>query len=173
MSENLIPVLSRDEIAARVKNLAEQISKDYASEELFVIGILKGAFIFLADLVREITLPVQIDFVRIASYGSETVSSGKIQITKDIELNIAGRNVLIVEDIVDSGLTIAWFLGHLKTFRPKSVKVCAFIDKTERREVQVPVDYVGYVIERGFLVGYGLDCDEQYRHLPGVCRIRT
>ena len=173
MPENMIPVLSRAEIAARVKGLAEQISKDYAERDLCVIGILKGAFVFLADLVRELTIPVQIDFVRMASYGSGTVSSGNIRITKDLEIEAKDRNILIVEDIVDSGLTIAWFLEHLKRFDPKSVKVCAFIDKPERREVQVPIDYVGYVVERGFLVGYGLDCDEQYRQLPEVYLIET
>ena len=173
MPENMIPVLSRAEIAARVKGLAEQISKDYAERDLCVVGILKGAFVFLADLVRELTIPVQIDFVRMASYGSGTVSSGNIRITKDLEIEAKDRNILIVEDIVDSGLTIAWFLEHLKRFDPKSVKVCAFIDKPERREVQVPIDYVGYVVERGFLVGYGLDCDEQYRQLPEVYLIET
>lgn len=173
MPENMIPVLSRAEIAARVKGLAEQISKDYAERDLCVVGILKGAFVFLADLVRELTIPVQIDFVRMASYGSGTVSSGNIRITKDLEIEAKDRNILIVEDIVDSGLTIAWFLEHLKRFDPKSVKVCAFIDKPERREVQVPIDYVGYVVERGFLVGYGLDCDERYRQLPEVYLIET
>ena len=173
MPENMIPVLSRAEIAARVKGLAEQISKDYAERDLCVIGILKGAFVFLAALVRELTIPVQIDFVRMASYGSGTVSSGNIRITKDVEIDAKDRDILIVEDIVDSGLTIAWFLEHLKRFDPKSVKVCAFIDKPERREVQVPIDYVGYVVERGFLVGYGLDCDEQYRQLPEVYLIET
>ena len=173
MPENMIPVLSRDEIATRIKGLAEQISEDYAETDLCVVGILKGAFIFLADLVRELTIPVQIDFVRMASYGSGTVSSGNIRITKDVELDVKDRNILIVEDIVDSGLTIAWFLEHLKRFDPESVKVCAFIDKPERREVQVPIDYVGYVVERGFLVGYGLDCDEQYRQLPEVYLIET
>ena len=173
MPENMIPVLSRAEIAARVKGLAEQISKDYAERDLCVVGILKGAFVFLADLVRELTIPVQIDFVRMASYGSGTVSSGNIRITKDLEIEAKDRNIHIVEDIVDSGLTIAWCLEHLKRFDPKSVKVCAFIDKPERREVQVPIDYVGYVVERGFLVGYGLDCDEQYRQLPEVYLIET
>jgi hypoxanthine phosphoribosyltransferase len=173
MPENLIPVLSRAEIAAKVKNLAEQISRDYEPGNLCVIGVLKGVFVFLADLVRELDIPVEIDFVRIASYGSGTVSSENIRITKDLELDVKNRDVLIVEDIIDSGLTIAYFLEHLKQFRPKTVRVCAFIDKTERRKVEVPIDYVGHVVEKGFLVGYGLDCDEKYRQLPDVCQIET
>ena len=173
MPENMILLLSRAEIAQKVRSLAAQISKDYAGRDLCLIGILKGAVVFLSDLVRELTIPVQIDFVRIASYGSGTASSGNIQITKDVELDVQNRHVLIVEDIVDSGLTIAWFLDHLKQFNPQSVAVCAFLDKTERRQVQVPVDYVGYVVEDAFLVGYGLDFDEKYRQLPEVYKIET
>ena len=173
MPGELIPVLSRAEIAQKVKTLAYRISKDYAEKELHIIGVLKGVFIFLADLVRELTIPVQIDFVRLASYGSNTTSSGTIRITKEIELDITDRHVLIVDDIVDCGLTIAYLLEHLKQFHPISVKLCAFIDKTERREVHVPIDYVGYVIEHGFLVGYGLDFDEKYRTLPDIYRLKA
>ena len=171
MPEEMIPVLSRAEIAQRVKTLAQRISKDYAGKELIGIGVLKGSFIFLADLLRELTIPVQVDFVRLASYGSNTTSSGTIRITKETELDIRDRDVLIVEDIIDSGLTIAYLLEHLKSFSPKSLKVCTFIDKTERREVQVPIDYAGLVVEHGFLVGYGLDFDEKYRTLPAIYRI--
>ena len=171
MPEEMIPVLTRAEIAKKVKSLAERISEDYAGKELIAIGVLKGAFIFMADLVRELTIPVQVDFVRLASYGSNTTSSGTIRITKEVELDIRDRDVLIVEDIVDSGLTIAYLLKHLKSFSPKSVKVCGFIDKRERREVQVPIDYTGLVVEHGFLVGYGLDFDEKYRTLPAIYRI--
>jgi len=173
MPEKMTPVLSRAEIAEKVRNLAEQISRDYGEKDLCVIGILKGAFVFMADLVRELTNSVQIDFVRLASYGSGTASSGNVRITKDLEIDIEGQDVLVVEDIVDSGITIAWFLKHLKKFNPKSVKVCTFIDKTERRQVQVPIDYVGHVIDQGFLVGYGLDFDEKYRGLPEVYEIET
>lgn len=167
----MIPVLSRTEIAQKVKSLAQRISEDYAGKELVVIGVLKGSFIFMADLIRELTIPAQVDFVRLASYGSDTTSSGTIRITKEIELDIRNRDVLIVEDIIDSGLTIAYLLEHLKSFSPKSVKVCAFIDKIERREVQVPIDYTGLLVEHGFLVGYGLDFDEKYRTLPAIYRI--
>jgi hypoxanthine phosphoribosyltransferase len=168
MPPTMVPVLSGAEIAQHVNTLARRISRDYAEKDPVVIGILKGAFIFLADLVRELTIPVEIDFVRLASYGSDTSSSGHIQITKEIELDISGRHVLIVEDIIDSGLTIAYLLDYLTQFRPKSIRVCALIDKTERREVKISTHYVGHVVERGFLVGYGLDFDEKYRALPEI-----
>ncbi len=171
MPEEMIPVLSRAEISQKVQGLAQRISEDYTGKELVVLGVLKGCFIFLADLVREITIPVLVDFVRLASYGSNTKSSGTIRITKEAELDIRDRDVLIVEDIIDSGVTIAFLLDHLKSFSPKSVKVCTFIDKSERREVQVPIDYAGIMVEQGFLVGYGLDFDEKYRALPAIYRI--
>ena len=171
MPEEMIPVLSRAEISQKVKGLAQRISEDYTGKELIVLGVLKGSFIFLADLIREITIPVQVDFVRLASYGSNTTSSGTIRITKEAELDIRDRDVLIVEDIIDSGVTIAYLLDHLKSFSPKSVKVCAFIDKSERREIQVSIDYAGIMVEQGFLVGYGLDFDEKYRALPAIYRI--
>ncbi len=171
MPEEMIPVLSRAEISQKVQGLAQRISEDYTGKELVVLGVLKGCFIFLADLIREITIPVLVDFVRLASYGSNTKSSGTIRITKEAELDIRDRDVLIVEDIIDSGVTIAFLLDHLKSFSPKSVKVCTFIDKSERREVQVPIDYAGIMVEQGFLVGYGLDFDEKYRALPAIYRI--
>lgn len=170
--KEMIPVLSGSEIAQKVKALSRQISKDYAEKDLCMIGVLNGVFVFLADLVRELTIPVQIDFVRVVSYGSGTVSSGNIQITKEIELDVKDRDVLIVEDIVDSGLTIAFLLEYLKRFHPKSVKVCAFVDKAEHRQVEVPIDYVGHVVESGFLVGYGLDFDQKYREVPGIYRLK-
>lgn len=172
MPPQMIQVFSREQIRKKVKALAARISTDYQKKDLIVIGILKGAFIFLADLVREISIPVQIGFVRLASYGSSTATSGHIEITKDIELDIQGRHVLVVEDIVDSGLTIAYLLDHLKQRRPQSIKICALIDKSERRKVQVQVDYVGQVVDRGFLVGYGLDFDEQYRGLPDIYHLK-
>jgi hypoxanthine phosphoribosyltransferase len=173
MPPKMIPVLSRTEIAQKTRSIAHQISEDYAGKEVVLIGILKGSFIFLADLVREVTIPVEIDFVRLASYGSNTSSSGHIKITKEIELDLKDRHVLVVEDIVDSGMTIAYILAYLETFHPASVKICAFIDKIERREVQVPIDYVGHVVDRGFLVGYGLDFDDKYRALPEIYHLIT
>ena len=172
MPEELVPVLSRSEIAQKVKSLARQISNDYAGKDLCIIGVLTGVFVFLADLVRELTIGVEIDFVRLASYGSGTVSSGNIQTTKEIELDVKDRDVLIIEDIVDSGLTVDFLLKYLKQFHPTSIKVCAFIDKAERRQVQVPIDYVGHVVEHGFLVGYGLDFDQKYRELPGIYHLK-
>jgi len=172
MPPQMVPVLTRAQIQKRVKELANHISKDYHDKEILVIGILKGAFIFLADLVRELAVPVEIGFVRLASYGSNTSTSGRIRITKDVELAVQGRHVLVVEDMVDSGLTIAYLLDHLKKRRPESIKVCVLIDKKERRKVQVQVDYAGYVIDQGFLVGYGLDLDEKYRNLPDICHLK-
>jgi hypoxanthine phosphoribosyltransferase len=172
MPEELVPVLSRDEIAQKVKSLARQISEDYAGKDLCIIGVLNGVFVFLADLVRELTISVQVDFVRLASYGSGTVSSGNVQTTKEIELDVKDRDVLVIEDIIDSGLTVGFLLKYLKKLHPKSIKVCAFIDKTERREVQIPIDYVGHVVESGFLVGYGLDYDQKYRGLPEIYHLK-
>jgi hypoxanthine phosphoribosyltransferase len=161
-------VISRDALAARVQELAARISADYLGQDLVMVGILKGAFIFLADLVRALDFPVEVDFVRLKSYGTGTVSSGEVEITKDVEVPLAGRHVLVVEDIVDAGLTLDYLLRHLARRHPQSLRVCCLIDKQERRLVQVPLDYVGFVIPRGFLVGYGLDCGEQLRTLPEV-----
>lgn len=172
MPHELVPVLSRTEIAQTVKGLAREISKDYAEKDLCVIGVLNGVFVFLADLVRELKIPVRVDFVRLASYGSETMSSGSVKITKEIELDVKDRDVLVVEDIVDSGLTLDFLFKHLEAYYPKSIKVCALIDKTERRNVQVPIDYTGHIVESGFLVGYGLDFDEKYRELPEIYHLK-
>jgi hypoxanthine phosphoribosyltransferase len=172
MAPQMIPVLSRAEIAQKIKSLAQRISEDYAQKEVVAVGVLKGGFIFLADLVRELAIPVQIDFVRLASYGSDTSSSGNIQLTKGIELDLRSRHVLVVEDIVDSGMTIAYLVDYLRQFHPESVKICALIDKTERREVEIPIDYVGHVVDNGFLVGYGLDFDDKYRALPEIFRLK-
>jgi hypoxanthine phosphoribosyltransferase len=161
-------LISKEEIARRVKELAGMINRDYAGRDLVMVGVLKGAFIFLADLVREISFPVEIDFVRLASYGGGTCPTGEVHITKDVELSLKGRDVLIVEDIMDIGYTLGFLKQHLATHHPKSLKICCLIDKRERREVEVPLDYVGFVVEKGFLVGYGLDCGEQQRTLPEI-----
>jgi hypoxanthine phosphoribosyltransferase len=170
---HLTAVLSGAEIHKKVKALGNSISVDYGGQELVVVGVLKGAFIFLADLVRELTIPVQIDFVQLSSYGSDTSSSGCVTISKELELDIASRHVLVVEDIVDSGLTIAYLSAYLKKFGPASVKVCVFINKTERRQVDVLLDYVGHTVKGGFLVGYGLDYNGNYRALPGVYHLKV
>jgi hypoxanthine phosphoribosyltransferase len=161
-------VFTAEEIARQVKLLASRISKDYEGKDVVLIGVLKGAFIFLADLVRQLTIPVQLDFIRAASYGTGTQSSGKIKITTDVELDLQGQDVLIVEDIVDSGLTTAFLKQHLASKEARSVKICALIDKRERRTISIPLDYVGLQMEKGFLVGYGLDCNEANRQLPGI-----
>jgi hypoxanthine phosphoribosyltransferase len=171
MSE-LVLVFSQTDIQGRIQSLAHKISADYSGKKLIAIGVLKGAFIFLADLVRYISVPTQIDFVRLASYGADTKSSGKVRITKDIELDIKGQDVLVVEDIIDSGYTLTFLVEHLKGFRPLSVKICALINKTERREIKVAPDYVGFTVESGFLVGYGLDFNEDYRTLSDINNLK-
>jgi hypoxanthine phosphoribosyltransferase len=164
----LRPVLPAAEIDRLVEDLARRISSDYRGRDLVLIAVLKGAFIFLSDLVRKLSIPVQIDFVQAASYGSGTVSCGQIRLTKEIGLDIRKRDVLLVEDIIDTGLTIDYLLDYLRSFQPRSLAVCALIDKRERREREVAAAYIGRVISQGFLVGYGLDHAEAYRHLPGI-----
>jgi hypoxanthine phosphoribosyltransferase len=161
-----------DEIQKRVKELAGQISGDYAGSELIVIGILKGAFIFLADLIRAISIPCSVDFVRCASYGTGSESSGKIVLTKDIETSIKGRDVLIVEDIIDTGLTLKYLVAWLNERSPRSLKVCSLIDKRKKRKVSFESDYVGFTVDDGFLVGYGLDFNERYLFLPEIYVIK-
>ena len=164
----LTPVLTAGEIHLLVKRMAQQISDDYRGRELVLIAVLKGSFIFLADLVRQLTLPVKIDFLQASSYGADTRSSGSVRLVKDVGVDIRGKDVLLVEDIVDTGFTVNWLLDHLRSFQPRSLGVCVFIDKRERREAQVPIAYAGHVTQEGFLVGYGLDYAEEYRHLPGI-----
>lgn len=168
MSNSMRCLLSREAIGRRVRELAAEISRDYRGRDLVMVGVLKGAFIFLADLVRELSFPVEIDFVRLASYGGGTSPTGEVHITKDVELSLEGRDVLIVEDIIDIGYTLAFLKKHLTSHKAASVKICCLIDKKERRKVDVPLDYVGFVVEKGFLVGYGLDCGEKQRTLPEV-----
>ena len=151
---------SAEEIKAKVKELAKQIEKDYAGEELLVVGILKGASVFCADLIREIDLDVRMDFMVVSSYGNETSSSGTVKIIKDLDVDI--------EDIIDSGLTLSSLVAALETRKPKSLKLCTLLDKPERRTADIKVDYVGYVIEDKFIVGYGIDFAEKYRNLPYI-----
>lgn len=169
----LIPVLPKEEIEDAVAAVAHEISLDYAGKAPVLIGVLKGAFIFLADLIRKLNIPVQIDFLQVASYGDGTASSGKITITKEIGIDIRNRHVLIVEDIVDTGLTLAFLIEYLNRFGPKTIRVCALIDKTERRACEVAVDYSGRKVPEGFIVGYGLDFAEDYRHLPGIYHLKS
>lgn len=167
--ENLKLVISKEEIYQKIKELAQKIDEDYKNTPIIFIGTLKGAFIFLADLVRNIKNPnVQIDFVRVKSYGMSDTSSEEVEITKEFELPLEGKNVILVEDIVDTGITLKFLYDYIKSFNPKSIKICALIDKKERRKIEVPIDYVGFEIEKGFLVGYGLDFAEKFRHLPEI-----
>lgn len=170
--EKLKLILDYEQIQQKIKELAEKIEKDFNDESIVFIGILKGAFVFLADLVKNIKNPnIEIDFVRLRSYGMSDTSSGKVEIIKDIELPLKDKNVIIVEDIVDTGITLNFLLNHLKKFSPKIIKICTLIDKKERREKKVPIDYIGFEIKKGFLVGYGLDYAERYRHLPGIYEV--
>jgi hypoxanthine phosphoribosyltransferase len=164
----LNPLLSREEIDAIVKKLAERISRDYREKELILVCILKGAFVFLSDLVRHLQIPVKIDFVRLASYGAGIKTSGRIEITKDVELSVEGRDVLIIEDIVDSGRTLLFLKDRLILAKPHSVRICALLDKKARREVEVEVDYLGREVDDVFVVGYGIDFNENYRSLPEI-----
>lgn len=166
-------LFSKEVIQKRVKELASQISKDYAGRELIMIGVLKGAFIFMADLIREISIPCIVDFARLASYGAGSESSGKVVMTKDIETSIKDKDILIVEDILDTGLTMQYFVDWLKERNPRSLKTCVFLDKRKRRKVSIEADYVGFTIEEGFVVGYGLDFNEKYRFSPDIYVINT
>ena len=161
-------IISQEDIQQRVQELGTRISTDFADKNLVMIGVLKGAFIFLADLSRAITIPHQIDFIRVASYGKSSTSSGKVQLSKDVEVDLIGKDVLLVEDIVDTGVTLAWLQKLFASKHAASVSICSLIDKKERRESDVVVDYTGFELERGFLIGYGLDYAEQYRHLPEI-----
>lgn len=165
-------LISQSAIRRRVKEIADQISNDYRGTEPILVGILKGSIIFMADLMRDLTIPVQMDFIRAASYGSKMQSSGTVRVTKDIELPIQGKPVILIEDIVDSGLTLAYIKELLEGRGAASLKICALIDKLERRERHVLVDYCGFEVQEGFLVGYGLDCNEEFRNLPEICVLK-
>jgi hypoxanthine phosphoribosyltransferase len=168
MAEELKLLFSKKEIAEQVARLAQEISADHANKKVVLIGVLKGAFVFLADLVRQLTIPVEIEFMRIASYGSRRESSGEVTVTKDVEVPLEGKDILIIEDIVDTGLSLKFLIEHLRAHHPASLKVCALVDKKARREVEVQVDYTGFTMADGFIVGYGIDFNEQYRALPEI-----
>ena len=161
-------LFSSEQISAEVRRLGKEISRDHEGRDLLLVGVLKGSFLFFADLARTITAPVTIDFVRLASYGSETRTSGIVEIRKDLELPIEDQDVIIVEDIIDSGCTLETLYHRLLLRKPRSLKVCTLIDKRARREAPIEADYVGLTLEDGFVVGYGLDYDEQYRNLPDI-----
>lgn len=161
-------LFSEEEIKACVRRLADEINRDYAGKEPLVVGILQGSFVFLADLVRQITLPIRVEFMSVSSYGSGTESSGALNIRLDLAEDIAGRDVILVEDILDSGNTLSRLIPNLLERGPASLKLCVLLDKPDRRVKEVPVDYLGYSIPDAFVVGYGLDYDQKYRNLPYV-----
>ena len=165
--ENIL--FDRDVIERRVRELADEISRDYRGKDLVIVAVLKGAFMFLSDLTRHLSVQAAVDFARLASYGSSTKSAGSVEIRKDIEIAVGGRDVLIVEDIIDTGSTISLFAEELRKRNPRSLRTCTLIDKKERREVDFTADYVGFSLDKGFIVGYGLDYDEKYRCLPHIC----
>jgi hypoxanthine phosphoribosyltransferase len=165
---NLQLLYSKDDIALQVQRLGEEISRDHQDTEVLLVGVLKGSFLFFADLARAVSTPAVIDFVRLASYGSEAQSSGLVEMRKDLEMSIEGRDVVIVEDIIDSGYTLESLYHRLMLRKPRSLKICTLIDKSARRKVPIQADYVGISMDDGFIIGYGLDYDEKYRNLPDI-----
>jgi hypoxanthine phosphoribosyltransferase len=161
-------MISEEEIKVKIKELGAQISKDYQGKDLLMICVLKGAVVFMADLIREVKIPVDIDFMAVSSYGSSTSSSGVVRILKDLNESIENKHIIIVEDIVDTGLTLKYLVENLKSRGPASIKICTFLDKPERRKADITPDYCGYSIPDEFVVGYGLDFAEKYRNLPYV-----
>lgn len=168
MAETLKPLFSKQDIRKAVRRLAAAISRDYRGEEVLCVCILKGSFMFTSDLVREIQVPATVDFIQVSSYGKGMTSKGEVTVTKDLDMDVSGRNVLIVEDIIDSGLTLKWIRDMLASRNPKSVRIVALVDKKARRKVDVSCDYVGFTIDDGFIVGYGIDYAEKYRDLPEI-----
>ena len=161
-------LLSAEELAKRIEEIGAEISADYAGKEILMIGVLRGAVLFMADLARAITVPVAIDFMAVSSYGSGTSSSGVVRILKDLDEDVEGKHVLVVEDIIDSGLTLNYLLDNLKSRKPASIKLCTLLNKPERRKVKVDIDYNGFDVPDYFVVGYGLDYAEKYRKLPFI-----
>ena len=175
MHKDVLKILvSEEELHSRVKELAARIDADYAGKNPLFIGILKGSFIFMSDLVRAVTLDSAVDFMAVSSYGGGTNSSGRIKIIKDLDEDIEGRDVIIVEDILDSGRTLSHLIGYLESRKPESLRICVLMDKPARREIEVKVDpeYIGFTIPDSFVVGYGLDYDQSYRNLPYVGILR-
>ena len=161
-------LIDEERLQERIRELGREISADYAGKELLLVGVLKGAVFFMADLMRSLTVPCEIDFMAISSYGAATDSSGVVRILKDLDINIEGRHVLVVEDIIDSGLTLSYLLRNLESREPAEIEICALLTKPDRREIDVPVRYVGFEIPNKFVIGYGLDFGERYRNLPYV-----
>ena len=168
MTEKISVLLSEEEVDARIKAIGEQISKDYEGKQIHMICVLKGGTFFMCELAKRISVPVSLDFMAVSSYGSDTKSSGVVKIVKDLDEAIQGKDVLVVEDIVDSGRTLSYLMEMLRDRKPASLKLCTLLDKPDRRVIDVPVDYTGFQIPDEFVVGYGLDYDQKYRNLPYI-----
>lgn len=168
MNKQIKVRISEEEVNARIAELAAQISEDFKGEEIIAVGILRGGVYFCTELTKRITVPVILDFVEASSYGDDTESSGQVKITKDLEEDISGKNVVVMEDIIDTGRTLSLLLENLRNRNPKSLKLCTLLDKPERRVVDVPVDYNGFQIPNEFVVGYGMDYAQRYRNLPYI-----
>lgn len=168
MAEHIRELLSEEEVVARIKDLGSKISEEYKGESVYALCILKGGVYFMTELTKRITVPVSIDFMSVSSYGAGTESSGVVKIVKDLDSSIEGKNVLVIEDIIDTGRTLSYLLENLKARKPKSLKLCALLDKPDRRVADVKVDYVGFEIPDEFVVGYGMDYDQKYRNLPYI-----
>ena len=168
MAEQIRVLLSEEEVDTRIKEIGEQISKDYQGKEVHLICVLKGGSFFMCELAKRITVPVSFDFMSVSSYGGDTKSSGVVRIVKDLDETIQGKDVIVVEDIVDSGRTLSYLLEMLRDRKPNSLRLCTLLDKPDRRVVNVPVDYTGFQIPDEFVVGYGLDYDQKYRNLPYI-----
>jgi len=162
-------LFTREEIEATVKKLADEIREDYHGKYPLLIGVLKGSFMFMADLIRHLDFPLELEFIRLSSYGRGRETSGKIKVVQGLRSPIKGRDVLVIEDIVDTGLTISFLLDYLNKKKPASLKLCALTDKPARRQVPVTINYLGLTVPNKFLVGYGLDWDEKFRNLPDIC----
>ena len=173
MGQRIVTLISAEEIHTRVVALGQEISRDYKGKNLVLVSVLKGSFVFTADLARQIDIPLRIEFLGVRSYGEGTSTSGVVQITQDLSRPIEGEDILLVEDIVDTGLTIAHLIDLFRTRRPNSMKVCSLLHKPARTRIQVPIDYLGFTIEDKFVVGYGLDCGEKYRNLPSISVVES
>lgn len=168
---NPVILISRQEIKKTIAKLAKQLRKDYEGKNPVIISVLKGSAVFFADLIRELNIPLQIEFVQVSSYGSGTESSGKIKVIQRLRTSIKDRHVLVIEDIVDTGNTLSYLLKYLARKKPASLKLCALTDKPSRRKVPVKIDYLGFTVPDKFIVGYGIDFNEEYRYLPDICVI--
>lgn len=164
-------LISESDLKHRVKQIAEEIEKDFNNESVVMIVVLKGSFVFAADLIREMKSDINVDFISVSSYSDQTESTGKVKLLKDLDSNITNKNVVVIEDIIDSGLTLHFLKDHLQLHKPRNIKICTLLDKPERRKIDLPVDYVGFVIPDEFIVGYGIDYAQKFRNLPYIATV--